>query len=204
MAAAATDQPLHPASVITVTAAALAPRLTPTMSGLASGLRSVVWKIAPPMPKARPTSTASTARGSLDSMTMKVAPGSLLAAEDAEEVGDRDGVVAEQHPGREGSRDGEGQAGEQQPAVADRRTPGATYDVVAGRPRRRGRHRGVERHGHSALPVRRISARNTGTPTTAAMMPTCTSAGGSTTRPAVSASTTRAAPTSMENGRTRE
>ena len=75
MAAAATDQPVHPASVITVTAAALAPRLTPTMSGLASGLRSVVWKIAPPMPKARPTSTASTARGSLDSMTMKVAPG---------------------------------------------------------------------------------------------------------------------------------
>ena len=53
-----------------MTAAALAPRLTPTMSGLASGLRSVVWKIAPPTPKARPTSTASTARGSLLSMTM--------------------------------------------------------------------------------------------------------------------------------------
>ncbi len=42
----------------------------PDHVGLASGLRSVVWKIAPPTPKARPTSTASTARGSLDSITM--------------------------------------------------------------------------------------------------------------------------------------
>ena len=69
-AAAETGQPVHPARAIADTAAALAPRLTPTMSGLASGLRSVVWKIAPPIPKAVPTSTASTARGSLDSITM--------------------------------------------------------------------------------------------------------------------------------------
>ena len=70
MAAAETGQPVQPARAITVMAAALAPRLTPTMSGLASGLRSVVWKMAPPTPKATPTSTASTARGSLDSITM--------------------------------------------------------------------------------------------------------------------------------------
>ena len=40
------------------------------MSGLASGLRSVVWKSPPATPKATPVSTASTARGSLLSMTM--------------------------------------------------------------------------------------------------------------------------------------
>ncbi len=60
---------------IATTALALAPALTPMMSGLASGLRSVVWKIAPPTPNARPTSTASTARGSLLSIRMYVAPG---------------------------------------------------------------------------------------------------------------------------------
>ena len=36
------------------TAAALAPTLTPMMSGLASGLRNVVWKMAPLTPKAMP------------------------------------------------------------------------------------------------------------------------------------------------------
>ena len=45
------------------------------MSGLASGLRSVVWKIAPPTPNATPTRTPSTARGSLLSIRMKDAPG---------------------------------------------------------------------------------------------------------------------------------
>ena len=64
----------HPATqaevTIANTAAALAPRLTPMMSGLASGLRSVVWKIAPPTPNAAPTSTPSTARGSLLSIRM--------------------------------------------------------------------------------------------------------------------------------------
>lgn len=69
-AASETGQPDQPASAIAATAAALAPRLTPITSGLASGLRRVAWKIAPPTPKARPTRTASTARGSLDSSTM--------------------------------------------------------------------------------------------------------------------------------------
>jgi hypothetical protein len=69
-AAAETGHPVQPARAIAETAAALAPRLTPTMSGLASGLRNVVWKMAPPAPNARPASTARTARGSLDSITM--------------------------------------------------------------------------------------------------------------------------------------
>ena len=55
--------------------AALAPRLTPTMSGLASGLRSSIWKRDPAEPRASPTRTASTARGSLLSIRMKVETG---------------------------------------------------------------------------------------------------------------------------------
>ena len=47
----------------------------PMMSGLASGLRSMVWNVAPETPNAMPTPTAVTARGSLSSSTMKVAPG---------------------------------------------------------------------------------------------------------------------------------
>ena len=45
------------------------------MSGLASGLRSTIWNSEPAAPRARPTSTASTARGSLDSIRMKVETG---------------------------------------------------------------------------------------------------------------------------------
>ena len=74
-AATDTGQPSRSRTTIATTALALAPALTPMMSGLASGLRSVVWKIAPPTPNARPTSTASTARGSLLSIRMYVAPG---------------------------------------------------------------------------------------------------------------------------------
>ena len=51
--------------------AALAPEVMPMMSGLASGLRTMVWKIAPDMPKATPTSSPMSARGSRSSLTMK-------------------------------------------------------------------------------------------------------------------------------------
>ena len=40
------------------TAAALAPASMPMMSGLASGLRAMLWKMAPEIPNAAPTSTA--------------------------------------------------------------------------------------------------------------------------------------------------
>ena len=56
-------------------AAALAPALIPTMSGLARGLRSMVWNVTPPRPKHSPTTVASTARGSRRRPTVKVAPG---------------------------------------------------------------------------------------------------------------------------------
>ncbi len=55
-------------------AAALAPELMPMMSGLASGLRSIVWKVMPPSPKQMPATTARTARGSLRRPTVKFAP----------------------------------------------------------------------------------------------------------------------------------
>ncbi len=69
-AANETATPVRPSEMIANTAAALAPMLTPMMSGLASGLRNVVWKIAPPTPKALPTRMPSTARGSLLSIRM--------------------------------------------------------------------------------------------------------------------------------------
>ena len=69
-AAIETGRPRSFSVTIAKTAAALAPTLTPMMSGLASGLRNVVWKIAPPTPKASPTSTPRTARGSLLSIRM--------------------------------------------------------------------------------------------------------------------------------------
>lgn len=58
-----------------VTAAALAPELMPMTSGLASGFRSMVWNSAPASPKAIPIMVPVTARGSLFSITMKLAPG---------------------------------------------------------------------------------------------------------------------------------
>ncbi len=70
MAAAETQPPRWPSVTMANTAAALAPMLTPTMSGLASGLRRIVWKIAPPTPNAAPTRIPSTARGSLLSIRM--------------------------------------------------------------------------------------------------------------------------------------
>ena len=153
------------------TAAALAPMLTPMMSGLASGLRSVVWKIAPPTPNASPTSTPSTARGSLVSIRMYDAPGIVGAEQDPEEVGHGDREVAEQHPG-----------GEARASSATDRPPTTSAAAPPGRraagPRRTARRRpggaGVEhgQRGHHSAPIRprRTSTRNTGTPTTAVMI----------------------------------
>jgi hypothetical protein len=75
----ATSTPSASSSTKAKVAAALAPMPTPMMSGEASGLRSAPWKIAPATPKARPTSTASTARGSFVSIRMKVAVGICLS-----------------------------------------------------------------------------------------------------------------------------
>ena len=59
------------------TAATLAPELMPMMSGEASGLRSIVWKVTPAMPKANPASTPIVARGRRSSPTVNDAPGTV-------------------------------------------------------------------------------------------------------------------------------
>lgn len=63
---AKTDTAVPPSEsdTIAMAAAALAPELMPMMSGLASGLRSIVWKVTLTRPKANPAVTARTARGS--------------------------------------------------------------------------------------------------------------------------------------------
>ena len=48
---------------IATTAQALAPEVMPMMSGLASGLRTMDWKMAPEIPKQTPTATPMSARG---------------------------------------------------------------------------------------------------------------------------------------------
>ena len=88
----------------------------PITSGLASGLRSMVWNSAPDSPKAAPIRVPMTARGSLCSITMKLAPGIFSPPvrwrrEDPEEVRDGDGVAAQEHAGGEERHDGKGQGG---------------------------------------------------------------------------------------------
>ena len=57
------------------TAAAEAPELIPMMSGLASGLRSIVWKVMPAIPNAAPARAPTSARGSRSTLTVNEAPG---------------------------------------------------------------------------------------------------------------------------------
>ena len=99
-------------------------------------------------------------------------------------IGDRE--VAEQHAGGEAQpSSSQRQAADDEPVAAGRAAAGPS-----GRPRRRRSRRGTVERGRHSAPIRprRTSARKTGTPTTAVMIPTCTSVGGSTTRPTVSAS----------------
>lgn len=62
-------------NAIAITAPAEEPSVTPITSGLASGLRSRVWKMVPESPKAVLTSSATTAVGRRWSITMKEYPG---------------------------------------------------------------------------------------------------------------------------------
>ena len=43
-------------------------------SGLARGLRSIVWNVTPPIPKQAPVTSAVTALGSRNGPTVKLAP----------------------------------------------------------------------------------------------------------------------------------
>lgn len=57
--------------------AAEAPEEMPMISGEASWLRSMVWKVTPAMPKAIPAATATVARGRRSSPTVNEAPGTV-------------------------------------------------------------------------------------------------------------------------------
>ena len=59
-----------------MTAARLAPAVTPTKSGEARGLRSSCWKMVPEAPSARPTASADVAVGSRRPRTTKSTLGS--------------------------------------------------------------------------------------------------------------------------------
>ena len=77
------------------TAAALAPASMPMMSGLASGLRAMLWKMAPEIPNAAPTRTAVMARGRRSVRTMNSdcsSPAPKIAGDD---VAERDREVAD-------------------------------------------------------------------------------------------------------------
>ena len=56
-------------------AAALAPEVIPMTSGLARGLRSMVWKVTPATPNATPARTPVSVRGIRSVPTVKDAPG---------------------------------------------------------------------------------------------------------------------------------
>ena len=75
MAKSDTDARSSDSTTMAKAAAALAPELMPMTSGLASGLRSIVWKVTPARPKQSPATTASAARGSRSRPTVKDAPG---------------------------------------------------------------------------------------------------------------------------------
>ena len=152
------------------TAAALAPASMPMMSGLASGLRARLWKIAPETPNAAPTSTPVSARGRRSVRTMNSAS-SVAGAEDRRhDVAQRDREVADadRHAEHDEQRDATGTT-----ATVVVRATAATPDAVR---RVAGRERPTARHS-SAILRRRTRSMNTGAPITAVTMPTCTSPG---------------------------
>ena len=77
------------------TAAALAPASMPMMSGLASGLRARLWKIAPDSPNATPTSTPVSARGRRSVRTMNSASSVPVPEDRRDDVAERDREVAD-------------------------------------------------------------------------------------------------------------
>ena len=116
------------------TAAALAPASMPMMSGLASGLRARLWKIAPEMPNATPTSRPVSARGSRSVRTMNSASSVAAAEHRRHHVAQRDREVAD------ADRHAERREDQRATSTSDDRpssgsTPAVTgLDAVAGRP----------------------------------------------------------------------
>ena len=158
------------------TAAALAPELMPMMSGEASGLRSIVWKVTPAMPKRSPASRPSTARGRRSSPTVKDAPGTSSPRMHADDLAGAVERVADHQADRE-----------HDDARADGDAP-TTIATRAGVPRRAPPGDDAVSSAHSSRTFcRRTIQMKTGAPMTAVMMPTSISSGRATTRPTMSA-----------------
>ena len=87
-------------TTIVSTAQAAAPAVTPMMSGLASGLRAMRWKIAPDRPNAAPTRTAANPRGQPQRADDEVGVGPALPHQGGHHVPEGDREVAHgQRPG---------------------------------------------------------------------------------------------------------
>ena len=201
---AATDTagPSSPRSSIDPTAARLAPPVTPRMSGLASGLRSVVWKSAPPRPRAVPAMIAARTRGSRSRRITNSAFGRALADQGRDHVTQAEpGGAEEQRRGGCGERD-------ERDRDHDARDPSASPHARRTDPPRDGVDRpaggrgggdGCGAHSDAPLPLR-TSAMSTGAPTIAATMPASSSAGATTTRPITSAASSTIAPSTPASG----
>ncbi len=191
-APADTISEVPPTTTMTKTADVLAPAVIPTMSGLASGLRATLWKMAPESPKAAPTSRPVRARGSRTRWTMNSASS----------------VPAPKIAGTT-SASGIGKS----PTLSETANT-TTIAAVRARPTIRDRRRTWERarcttevsrwtatvtigavhDGHrqsSASLRRRTRMMKNGAPTRAVTMPTWTSPGRVTTRPMTSAPSSR-------------
>ena len=177
-----------PITRICSSAPVAAPLVKPMMSGLPNGLRVSAWNAAPEAPSAAPMATAHSARASRRSSTTKsvaVDPPPVNAASTS------------------AAGSGKSPTKHETPTAATTATP-ITIVMTSGRRATRKAHRPtlsaangtaaairVER-GHSwATRRRRTSAMNTGAPMIAVTMPTLSSAGRTTTRPMMSAPTSR-------------
>ena len=170
-----------------------APLVKPMMSGLPSGLRVSAWKTAPDAPSAAPMVTAHSARASRRSSTTKSVAVVPLPSSDGDDIAGRQREVAE-----EGSV-----TASPTPTTAMASstvtTSGRRVDPQAHRPTRSGGERtAVVRRScsraarHSwATRRRRTSAMNTGAPMIAVTMPTLSSPGRTTSRPMMSAPSSR-------------
>ena len=110
-----TAVPLSDSVTIANAAAAPAPDVMPMTSGLASGLRSIVWNVTPPNPKQAPVASAVTARGSRSAPTVKRRAVDVLPEDHPEHLARCVEGVADQQRDHEHGDDEHGEDGDDDP-----------------------------------------------------------------------------------------
>ena len=152
------------------------------MSGATSGLRATCWKTAPAIPSAAPASSAVSTRGSRSSSTMKSTAGSPAPAseETTSSGGTGNSPIAIPATSAASAAAVSAAVDGEHPAVgAEGDAPGADDD-------------------HSAtVRRRRTSQMKNGAPNSAVTIPTSSSAGCTSNRPATSPASSRLAPSTM-------